>query len=76
MTKLLSTLIAASMFGALSLSAVAADAPAADPAATAEKPADAPHKADHHKAKKTELHKAKKADKPAEPAAGSGPAKQ
>ncbi len=76
MNKLLSSLIAASMIGAFSLSAVAAEAPATGPAATAEKPAGAPHKAEHRKAKKTEHRKANKAGKSAEPAAGAEPAKQ
>lgn len=53
MTKLMSSLIAASMIGAFSLSAVAA-----------EKPAAAPMKAEH--AKKVEK-KAEKAEKAAEP---------
>ncbi|KAB2322312.1 hypothetical protein F8A86_03450 [Betaproteobacteria bacterium SCN1] len=64
MTKLMSSLIAASMIGAFSLSAVAADkAPA-----TMEKPAAAPHKAEHAKKDEKKIeHKADKAEKAAEP---------
>ncbi|MGQ9862717.1 MAG: hypothetical protein ACUVSD_12005 [Thiobacillaceae bacterium] len=66
MSKLMSSLIAASMIGAFSLSAVAADAaptaekPAAAP--TAEKPAAAPHKATKKHRVTAKKHEEKKAE--------------
>jgi hypothetical protein len=69
MNKLMSSLIAATIVGTFSLSAIAADVPAA--ATTAEKPAAAPQKA--HSTKKHTSHTAAKkpdaAAMPAEPAA-------
>ena len=68
MNKLMSSLVAATIVGAFSLSAIAADAPAAP--AAAEKPAAAPKKVKHHKkhTAKVSAKKTGEAAAPAEPA--------
>ena len=76
MSKLMSSLVAATIVGAFSMSAIAADAPKAAPAvAAAEKPAAAPkkvQKAVKHSAKAEE----KKGHEAAAPAIPAEPAKK
>lgn len=66
MSKLMSSLVAATMIGAFSLSTFAADAPKAPAAAAAEKPAEAPKKAKKEQhAKKVEEKKMESHGEPA-----------
>lgn len=70
MSKLMSSLVAATMIGAFSMSAIAADAAMPDATATVEKPAGTPKKAKHVRkhAGKKEIKKTDAAAMPAEPA--------